>query len=153
MYGPWFIQNNQLILKKWHPDENLLKEDVSIVLVWVKLHGVPITAFREDSLSVITTKLDTPLMLDSYTSDMCMQSWGRSSHARVMIELGADVELKDNIVVAMPKITRQGDRGLSALFFTKASSKRKKQTKRNEKPGRTISKTGVAKSYPGSFPQ
>ncbi|GJX70668.1 hypothetical protein Tco_0307839 [Tanacetum coccineum] len=29
---------------------------------------------------------------------------GRSSYARVMIELRADVELKDNIVVAMPKI-------------------------------------------------
>nr|GEZ04633.1 reverse transcriptase domain-containing protein [Tanacetum cinerariifolium] len=28
-----------------------------------------------------------------------------------------------------------------------------RQAKRNEKPGRTISKTGVAKSYPGSFPQ
>ncbi|GJR45571.1 probable serine/threonine-protein kinase dyrk2 isoform X1 [Tanacetum coccineum] len=27
--GPWFIRNNPLILKKWHPDENLLKEDVS----------------------------------------------------------------------------------------------------------------------------
>nr|GEW90424.1 hypothetical protein [Tanacetum cinerariifolium] len=25
--GLWFIQNNPLILKKWHPDENLLKED------------------------------------------------------------------------------------------------------------------------------
>ncbi|GJY68778.1 ribonuclease H-like domain-containing protein, partial [Tanacetum coccineum] len=24
--GPWFIRNNLLILKKWHPDENLLKE-------------------------------------------------------------------------------------------------------------------------------
>nr|GEX14085.1 hypothetical protein [Tanacetum cinerariifolium] len=58
--GPWFFQNNPLILKKWHPDENLLKED------------------------------------------------GRSSYARVMIELRADVELKDNIVMAMPKITREG---------------------------------------------
>ncbi|GJR65129.1 RNA-directed DNA polymerase, eukaryota [Tanacetum coccineum] len=27
--GPWFNRNNPLILKKWHPDENLLKEDVS----------------------------------------------------------------------------------------------------------------------------
>ncbi|GKE44587.1 hypothetical protein Tco_1471871 [Tanacetum coccineum] len=33
---------------------------------------------------------------------------GRSSYARVMIELRADVELKDNIVVAMPKMTREG---------------------------------------------
>ncbi|GJT27692.1 beta-caryophyllene synthase [Tanacetum coccineum] len=55
--GPWFIQNNPLILKKWHPDVNLLKEDVSTVLVWGKLHGVPVTAFSEDGLSVIATKL------------------------------------------------------------------------------------------------
>ncbi|GJZ32057.1 nucleotide-diphospho-sugar transferase [Tanacetum coccineum] len=106
--GPWFIQNNPLILKKWHPDENLLKEDVSTVPVWVKLHGVPVMAFSKDGLSAIATKLGAPLMLDFYTSDMCMQSWGRSSYARVMIELRADVELKDNIVVAMPKITREG---------------------------------------------
>ncbi|GJZ82028.1 hypothetical protein Tco_0647022 [Tanacetum coccineum] len=31
-----------------------------------------------------------------------------SNYARVMIELRADVELKDNIVMAMPKITREG---------------------------------------------
>ncbi|GJV59920.1 retrovirus-related pol polyprotein from transposon TNT 1-94 [Tanacetum coccineum] len=37
--GPWFIRNNPLILKKWHPDENLLKEDVSTVPLG-KLHGV-----------------------------------------------------------------------------------------------------------------
>nr|GEX96737.1 hypothetical protein [Tanacetum cinerariifolium] len=56
--GPWFIRNNPLILKKWHPNENLLKED--------------------------------------------------ASYARVMVKLQADVELKENIVVAMPKITREG---------------------------------------------
>ncbi|GJX54993.1 retrotransposon protein, putative, ty1-copia subclass [Tanacetum coccineum] len=105
--GLWFIRNNPLILKKWHPDENLLKEDVSTILVWVKLHGVPVTALSENGLSAIATKLGTPLILDSYTSDMCMQSWGRSSYARVMIEFRADVELKDNIFVAMPKITKE----------------------------------------------
>nr|GEU51561.1 hypothetical protein [Tanacetum cinerariifolium] len=58
-------------------NENLLKEDVSTVPVWVKLHGVPVMAFSDDGLSAIATKLGSPLMLDSYTSDMCMQSWGR----------------------------------------------------------------------------
>nr|GEY33814.1 hypothetical protein [Tanacetum cinerariifolium] len=62
----------------------------------------------DDGLGAIATKLGTPLMLDSYTSDMCMQSWGRSSYARVTIELRADVEMKENIVVGMPKITREG---------------------------------------------
>nr|GEU79977.1 peptide-N(4)-(N-acetyl-beta-glucosaminyl) asparagine amidase A [Tanacetum cinerariifolium] len=62
----------------------------------------------EDGLSVISTKLGTPLMPDSYTSDMCMQSWGMSSYVRAMIELQTNVELKDNIVAAMPKINREG---------------------------------------------
>ncbi|GJS88651.1 retrotransposon protein, putative, ty1-copia subclass [Tanacetum coccineum] len=106
--GPWFIRNNPLILRKWHLDVNLLKEDVSTIPVLVKLHGVHVTAFSEDSLSAIASKLGTPIMLDPYTSDMCMQSWGWSSYARAMIELRADMELKDNIVVAMPKITRKG---------------------------------------------
>ncbi|GJV23723.1 copia protein [Tanacetum coccineum] len=103
--GLWFILYNQLILRKWHPDENLLKEDVSSILVWVKLHGVSVTAFSEDGLSAIATKLGTHLMLYSYTANMYMQSWGRSSYVRAMIELRVDMELKDNIVAAMPKIT------------------------------------------------
>ncbi|GKC00127.1 putative reverse transcriptase domain-containing protein [Tanacetum coccineum] len=99
-----FIRNNPPILKKWNPDVNLLKKDVGNVLVWVKLHGVPVTAFSKDGLSVIATKLGTPLMLDSYTSYICIQSWGRSSYARALIEVRADVELKENIMVAMPKL-------------------------------------------------
>ncbi|GKD12998.1 hypothetical protein Tco_1197405, partial [Tanacetum coccineum] len=55
---------------------------------------VPITTFREDGLSAIATKLGTPLMLDFYTSDICMQSWGRSSYARAMIELRVVYEWK-----------------------------------------------------------
>ncbi|GJZ45849.1 copia protein [Tanacetum coccineum] len=70
--GPWFIWNNPFIMKKWHPDENLLKEDVSTIPFWVKLHGVPITAFSDNGLSAIATKLGTLLMLDSYTSDILM---------------------------------------------------------------------------------
>ncbi|GKC57359.1 hypothetical protein Tco_1084957 [Tanacetum coccineum] len=84
-------------------DAMLKNEDVGNVLVWVKLHGVPVTAFSEDGLSAIATKLGTLLMLYSYTSDMCMQSWGRSSYARAMIELWADVELKDTIMDECPK--------------------------------------------------
>ncbi|GJX04148.1 RNA-directed DNA polymerase, eukaryota, reverse transcriptase zinc-binding domain protein, partial [Tanacetum coccineum] len=66
--GPWFIRINPLILKKWDPDVNLLKEDVSNVLVWVKLHSVPMMVFSEDGLSAIATKLGTPLMIDSCSS-------------------------------------------------------------------------------------
>nr|GEV48286.1 hypothetical protein [Tanacetum cinerariifolium] len=75
--------NNPFILKKWDPKVNLIKEDVGSVSVWVKLHGVPMTAFSEGGLSVIATKL-------------------------VMIELRADVQLKDTILVTMPKLIGDG---------------------------------------------
>ncbi|GKA06252.1 copia protein, partial [Tanacetum coccineum] len=105
--GLWFVRNNPLIPNKWNPDVNLLKEDVNVP-VWVKLHGVLVMAFNEDGLSVIATKLGTPSMLDLFTPDMSMQSLGRSSYARAMSELRADVELKDTIVVAMPKLFGEG---------------------------------------------
>nr|GEY21070.1 hypothetical protein [Tanacetum cinerariifolium] len=85
-----------------------VKEDVGNVPVGVKLYGVPVTAFSEDGLSAIATKIGTPLMLDSYTFEMYIQSWGRTSYARSLIEVRADAELKDNIVVAMPKLVREG---------------------------------------------
>ncbi|GJU40745.1 beta-caryophyllene synthase [Tanacetum coccineum] len=62
--GQGFIRNNPLILKKLNPDVNLLEKDMGNVLVWVKLYGVPVTAFSKDGLSAIATKLGTPLMLN-----------------------------------------------------------------------------------------
>nr|GEU28618.1 hypothetical protein [Tanacetum cinerariifolium] len=46
--------------KKANPNVNLLKEEVRNILVWVKLHGVPVTAISEDGFSVIATKLGMP---------------------------------------------------------------------------------------------
>nr|GEY31239.1 hypothetical protein [Tanacetum cinerariifolium] len=105
--GLWFIRN-PFIVKKWNPNVNLQKKDVGSVLVWVKFHCVPMKAFSEDGLSIITAKPGTPLMFDSYTSDMCMQSWGGSSYARAIIDVQADEELKDSIMVAMPKLVGEG---------------------------------------------
>ncbi|GKD38397.1 beta-caryophyllene synthase, partial [Tanacetum coccineum] len=139
--GPLFIRNNPLILRKWHPDVNLLKEDVGTVSVWVKLHGVPVTAFSEDGLSAIVTKLDTPLMLDSYTSDMCMQSWGRSSYVRAMIELRADVELKDNIVATMPKII--GEATILVIFVLSMSGNLLDVHVKNVESAKEVSKSNL----------
>nr|GEW04623.1 hypothetical protein [Tanacetum cinerariifolium] len=68
----------------------------------------------------ITTEAGSALSKSSYANVTCKPSGkklnirtlftpgGRSSYAKVMIELRADVDLKDNIIVAMPKITREG---------------------------------------------
>lgn len=41
-------------------------------------------------------------MLDSYTSSMCVDAWGRPSYARAMIEVSAERSLCENITVATP---------------------------------------------------
>ncbi|GJX85469.1 hypothetical protein Tco_0336243 [Tanacetum coccineum] len=68
----------------------IIVEDVSNVPVWLKLHGVSVVVFIEDGFSVIATKLDTSLIINSYTSNMCIQSWGRSSYARALIKIQAN---------------------------------------------------------------
>ncbi|GKA77605.1 hypothetical protein Tco_0784066 [Tanacetum coccineum] len=62
-----------------------------------------------DGVNVIATKLRTPLMLDSYTSSMCTESWGRLGYARALIELWADLELKESMVVAIPRMDGKGN--------------------------------------------
>ncbi|GKB24300.1 zinc knuckle CX2CX4HX4C containing protein [Tanacetum coccineum] len=77
--GPWLIRKSLISLKKWSMDTRLLKEELTRILIWVKLHDVPIQVFEEDGISLIATFIGKPVMLDSYTSSMCNDSWGRSS--------------------------------------------------------------------------
>nr|GEV98549.1 hypothetical protein [Tanacetum cinerariifolium] len=70
--------------------------------VWVKFHHVPIVAYSKVGLSLISTQVGKPITLDSYTSNMCVSSWGRSTYARVLIEVSAKNDLKDELVVAIP---------------------------------------------------
>jgi hypothetical protein len=74
--GPWMIRDVPIILKEWTLDTSLLKEDLTRMPVWVKLHDVPMAAFSTDGPSIIATKLGTLMMLDSFTSTMCEESWG-----------------------------------------------------------------------------
>nr|GEX30295.1 reverse transcriptase domain-containing protein [Tanacetum cinerariifolium] len=58
-------------------------------------------SFTADGLSKIDTKLGKPIRLDSYTSSMCMQSQGRMDYARALIDIKADRELKDDMIIAI----------------------------------------------------
>ncbi|GJX73754.1 zinc knuckle CX2CX4HX4C containing protein [Tanacetum coccineum] len=100
--GPWLIRRVPLILNMWSPNVDLKKDEVKTAPVWIKLHHVPIVAYTEVGLSLITTQIGKPIMLDSYTSNMCVSSWGRSSYARALIEVSADKELMESIVIAIP---------------------------------------------------
>ncbi|GKC57725.1 retrovirus-related pol polyprotein from transposon TNT 1-94, partial [Tanacetum coccineum] len=92
--GPWLIRNVPLMLTKWSPNISLAKDKVTRVPIWVKLHKVPVVAYSEDGLSLITTQVGKPIMLDAFTIAMCVDAWGRIGYARALIEVSAEKELK-----------------------------------------------------------
>nr|GEX73453.1 hypothetical protein [Tanacetum cinerariifolium]GEY06180.1 hypothetical protein [Tanacetum cinerariifolium] len=69
----------KVVKKKWSMRTSLLKEELTRIAIWVKLHDVPLQVFEEDGISLIATFIGKPIMLDSYTSSICNDSWGRSS--------------------------------------------------------------------------
>ncbi|XP_022037240.1 uncharacterized protein LOC110939954 [Helianthus annuus] len=106
--GPWLIRNIPLFLKYWSPNTELKKEELKKIPVWVKMHDVPLAAYTEDGLSLIASKIGVPKVLDNETSKMCTESWGRSGFARAIIELDAEKEAKDNIMIAIPNVEDGG---------------------------------------------
>ncbi|GJS29138.1 zinc knuckle CX2CX4HX4C containing protein [Tanacetum coccineum] len=80
----------------------LKMEDSIKVPVWIKVHNVPVVAFSEIGLSLITTQLGRPIMLDARTSDLCLNLWSRSTFARALIELSVERAIKDSVVVSIP---------------------------------------------------
>nr|GEY56835.1 hypothetical protein [Tanacetum cinerariifolium] len=73
--GPWMIRNSPLIRNKWTPNVSLIKNEVTKVPAWIKLHKIPLVAYSEDGLSLIATQIGKPIMLDAFTSSMCNESW------------------------------------------------------------------------------
>ncbi|GKE35979.1 zinc knuckle CX2CX4HX4C containing protein, partial [Tanacetum coccineum] len=55
--GPWMIRSSPIILKKWSLNTRLCKEELTRILVWVRIHDVPIQVFSEDGLSIIASHI------------------------------------------------------------------------------------------------
>ncbi|GJV46924.1 zinc knuckle CX2CX4HX4C containing protein [Tanacetum coccineum] len=107
--GPWMIRNIHIILKKWSIDTRLCKDDLTRISVWVKIHDVPIQVFFfKDGLSIIASQIGKPIMLDSYTTLMCIESWGRSSFARCLIEINMEDVLQETLTMGVPLIEGTG---------------------------------------------
>lgn len=100
--GPWMIRKVPIVLKEWSIDTRLEKEELTSLPVWVKIHNVPIQVFSEDGLSIIASHVGKPVMLDAYTTNMCRESWGRSSYARCLIEVSARDEPLETLTFGVP---------------------------------------------------
>ncbi|GJX49478.1 zinc knuckle CX2CX4HX4C containing protein [Tanacetum coccineum] len=111
--GPWRIRSVPLILNVWNPISELKREDIKKVPVWVKLFNVPVVAYSKVGLNLITAKLGRLIKFDAHTSNMCLNSWGMNSYARVLVEISAEKELVQSLVVAVPIDKNKGHRLVS----------------------------------------
>nr|GEW41244.1 zinc knuckle CX2CX4HX4C [Tanacetum cinerariifolium] len=102
--GPWMICNSPIIKKKWTINSRLCKEELTRIPVWAKIHDVPIQVFLENGLSIIASQIGKPIMLDSYTSSMCIESWRRSSFALCLIKVNANDVLIEILTTDVPLI-------------------------------------------------
>nr|GEU30805.1 hypothetical protein [Tanacetum cinerariifolium] len=74
------IRKSPIILSKWSPSVSLKRGEVTTV---------------------------PPIMLDAFTSPVCVESWGRISFARALIEIDAAVGLKKEVIMAI--LEEEGD--------------------------------------------
>ncbi|GJS49268.1 zinc knuckle CX2CX4HX4C containing protein [Tanacetum coccineum] len=51
--GPWMIRNTPIILNKWSMSTSLLKDELTRIPIWVKLHDVPLQVFEEDEVDLV----------------------------------------------------------------------------------------------------
>ncbi|GJS11397.1 zinc knuckle CX2CX4HX4C containing protein [Tanacetum coccineum] len=61
-----------------------------------------------DGISLIATFIGKHVILDSYTSAMFNDSWGKSSFARCLIEVNSEVDLVDVVTIGIPSLTGNG---------------------------------------------
>nr|GEV10357.1 hypothetical protein [Tanacetum cinerariifolium] len=100
--GPWLIRKSPIILNKWTASVSLKRCEVTKVPVWVKLYNVPVLVYSVDGLSLIATQIGKPIMLDAFTSSVCVESWERISFGRALIEISAHSILKKEVTMAIP---------------------------------------------------
>ena len=67
--GPWHIQNQPLIVRKWEPGLASLEFDMTKLPIWIHLGKVLLELFTQKGLSYIASAIGSPLYMDRITAN------------------------------------------------------------------------------------
>nr|GEV03542.1 RNA-directed DNA polymerase, eukaryota, reverse transcriptase zinc-binding domain protein [Tanacetum cinerariifolium] len=87
--GPWMVKNKPLFVHKWSSEIGMIKLEPKKMPVWVKITRVPLEA---KGISALASR-------DSMTASMCHKGIGNLSYARVLVEMDAAKELKNEVEI------------------------------------------------------
>ncbi|GJS35075.1 zinc knuckle CX2CX4HX4C containing protein [Tanacetum coccineum] len=141
--GLWMIRGVPIFHNKWSPSMSLLKEELSHVPIWVKFHDVLLVVYTSDRLSFIATKIGTPMMLDSYTNSMCLESWGGRSYPRILIEIDACNGFSDNLIMVFLELEGPGYTKETIQANPKKASSVRKSSNKTDIMNATTSGNGI----------
>ncbi|KAL6549871.1 hypothetical protein OROMI_020359 [Orobanche minor] len=65
--GPYTLKNHPVVLKPWAVDFDFSKEDLNVVVVWIKLPKLPVVFQGKRSLGRIANLIGTPVRMDGCT--------------------------------------------------------------------------------------
>ncbi|GJZ36928.1 RNA-directed DNA polymerase, eukaryota, reverse transcriptase zinc-binding domain protein [Tanacetum coccineum] len=79
------------------PSVSLDKAQPCKLPLWVKLRNLPLEAWSSKGISVVASRLGTPLIMDQITTNMCNLGNGRPGFARVLVDVEAGKGLPEKI--------------------------------------------------------
>ncbi|XVF69093.1 hypothetical protein PTKIN_Ptkin11bG0052800 [Pterospermum kingtungense] len=96
--GPWHMNNQPLIIRKWEPGLKSLDFSLSKVPIWLHLRNVPLELFTRRGLSYIASAIGNPLYMDSITAER-----KKLAYAKVCVEIEVASKIPKYITIVLGK--------------------------------------------------
>jgi hypothetical protein len=94
---PWMFGGKNIILQQWHPRFQFDKSKISILPVWIRLHGLPFPLWSKQGLSLAAGMVGRSLSCDEST-----YTWTRLEYARLCVEVDATLPFVHNFKIDCP---------------------------------------------------
>ncbi|XP_024195606.1 uncharacterized protein LOC112198713 [Rosa chinensis] len=92
--GPWILAGQTLIVRKWRPDFDPMKEFIGKMALWVRIFGLPVKFFKDFTVAKIGKILGDVVKVDKLTVGQA-----RGQFARVCIEVDLSKPLRPFVEV------------------------------------------------------
>ncbi|XP_024159082.1 uncharacterized protein LOC112166461 [Rosa chinensis] len=92
--GPWILAGQTLIVRKWRPDFDPMKEFIGKMALWVRIFGLPIKFFKDFTVAKIGKIIGDVVKVDKLTVGQA-----RGQFTRVCIEVDLSKPLRPFVEV------------------------------------------------------
>ncbi|GJX35106.1 RNA-directed DNA polymerase, eukaryota, reverse transcriptase zinc-binding domain protein, partial [Tanacetum coccineum] len=116
---------------EWDPSVCLDRTEPTKLPLWVKFRNLQLEAWSNKGISAIASRIGTPLIMDSITTNMCKMGTGRVGFSRVLIKVEATEEI-DEMNKAEEKKKEEEKKALENEDFIQVRNRRKPSTYVNQ---------------------